>query len=80
MRARATFDEFLATSRYTQCRHEAVADLRVDSGDVGRCEPTNETDHGLELIESSPAPVANLEVPFDALSLAFLQFAVEVFG
>src|SRR5919106_3418239 len=70
----------LTTSHYTQGGHEAVADQRVDACDVGRCEPTGEADHGLEMIESSPAPVAYLEVPFDALSLAFVQLAVEVLG
>src|SRR5918992_98728 len=72
--------EPLTASRYPQHSHEAVAGQRVDPCDVGWCEPTNETDHGLELIESSPAPVAYLEVPFEALSLAFVQLAVEVLG
>src|SRR5687767_6819445 len=72
--------EPLTASRYPQHSHEAVAGQRVDPCDVGRCEPTNETDHGLELIESSPAPVAYFEVPFHALSLALVQLAVEVFG
>jgi hypothetical protein len=32
------------------------------------------------MIESGAAPVAYLEVPFDARSLAFVQLAVKVLG
>jgi catechol 2,3-dioxygenase-like lactoylglutathione lyase family enzyme len=72
--------EPLTASRCPQRSHEAVAGLRVDPCEVGRSEPANETDHVLELTESGPAPVAHLEVLFEALSLAFVQRALEVFG
>jgi hypothetical protein len=72
--------EFLTASRYTQCSHEAVADQRVDACDVGRCEPTGEADHGLELIKSSAASLTSLKVPVDAPSPSFVHLAVEVLG
>jgi hypothetical protein len=68
----------LTASHYPQCSHEAVADQRVDPCDVGRCEPTGEADHGLELIKRNAASLASLEVPFDGLLLAFVQLAIDV--
>jgi hypothetical protein len=45
------------SSGCTQRGHQAIAGQRVDPGDVGRREATNEVDHRLELIESGAAPV-----------------------
>jgi hypothetical protein len=72
--------EFLTAPHYSQCSREAVADQRVDAYDVGRCEPTGDADHGLELIKSSAASLTSLKVPVDAPSLSFVHLAVEVLG
>jgi hypothetical protein len=71
---------FLTAPGCTQGGHEAIAGQGVDLCDVGCCEPTGHSDHCTELIESSAASWAFLQVAFDAPSLVLVQLAVEVLG
>jgi hypothetical protein len=70
----------LTPSRYLQGCREAVANQRVDVGDVRRGEPTSKADDGLELGKRRLAALASFQMLIDTPALALVHLAVEVCG